>query len=461
MAMEQNGIILKFDFAGEQTVKNITKITGLVNARYLIPVIDHFNLEANPRSSKTGDVTEAIQSTIEDTPQLFPFKSKGVLIAASQYERLERNRIRISIVDKQVEGILDGGHNMLAIGLYILDKALYYADEKMPRGSKTWDQFKELWVAKRDKVENYISDLQATEADDELNFLVPVELLVPRDPQDENCVFSFRNDLYTICEARNHNHELDLSTKENQRGYFDDFKEILDAHNPQIAERVRWKTNTEGDVKAIDLIALAWIALNLVTPVRDERNTNKLVEPIAPTQIFSAKAACMTQFDRLMGSPDVTAEGDGNYRRELKNPEVMSALKVAVQLPECYDYIYENFPQLYNQAGGSYGSITAVKNVNKRTKKVAPFSGKEIETLSPDGFIVPLVYGLQSLMEATTDRDGQRIIRWKQSPLPYLVNNLERIVKEYYDYIQLCDYDPVRIGKAKFSYRTALDYYKD
>ena len=394
MAMEQNGVILKFDYAGEQTVENITKIVGLVNARYLVTVIDNLNLEANPRSSKTGDVTDAIQETIKNTPHLLPFMSKGILLGASQYERLERNRVRIATVDRQVEGILDGGHNMLAIGLYVLDQALNYANEQMPKGSKTWDQFKELWIDNRGKIENYLKYLQTPEGNDELSFLVPVELLVPRDPQDENCVYSFRNDLYCICEARNHNHELDLSTKENQRGYFDEFKEILERHNPQIAARVRWKTNTEGEVKAVDLIALAWVALNLVTPVRDERNTNKYVEHIAPTQLFSAKSSCMTQFDRLMGSPDVTAESNDNYRRELKNPEVLSAFEVAVQLPELYDYIYENFPKLYNKAGGSYGSITEVKSVNKRTKKVAPFSGKEIEMLSPDGFIVPLVYGL-------------------------------------------------------------------
>ncbi len=459
--MEHNGVILKFDYAGEQTVKDITKIVGLVNARYLITVIDHLNLEANPRSSKTGDVTEAIQETIRNNSDLFPFMSKGILLGASQYERLERNRIRINIVDPQVEGILDGGHNTLAIGLYILSEALDYANEQMPKGSKTWDQFKALWDANRDKVENYIKDLQATESNDELSFFVPVELLVPRDPRDEGCVLSFRNDLYSICEARNHNHELDLSTKENQRGYFEALKETLERHNPQITARVRWKTNTEGDVKAIDLVAIAWIALNLVTPVRDERNLNKKVEPVAPTQIFSAKAACMSQFDKLMGSPDVTIESDNNYRRELVNDEVKSAFEVAVQLPELYDYIYEQFPRLYNRAGGSYGGLAAVENVNKKSKKVTPFSGKEIDVLSPEGFLIPLLYGMQSLMEATTDNNGHRIIRWKQAPMPYLVNNLERIVKEYRDVILGLDKDPQKVGKNKLSYTTALRLFKD
>lgn len=459
--MEQNGVILKFDYAGEQTVENITKIVGLVNARYLIPVIDNLNLEANPRSSKTGDVTEAIQETIKNNPSLFPFMSKGILLGASQYERLERNRIRIAVVDSQVEGILDGGHNTLAIGLYILEQALNHAGLQMPKGSKTWDQFKALWTENRDKVDSYIKEPQSPEGNPELGFLIPVELLVPRDPQDENCVTSFRNDLYSICEARNHNHELDLSTKENQRGYFEALKEVLERHNPQIASRVRWKTNTDGDVKAIDLVAISWIALSLVEPVRDERNTNKRVEPVGPTQIFSAKAACMSQFDKLMGSPDVTIESDDNYRRVLMNDEVLSAFEVAVQLPELYDYIYEHFPRLYNQAGGSYGGIKAVGNVNKKAKKVTPFSGKEIKTLSPEGFLIPLLYGMQSLMEATTDSNGHRIIRWKQAPMPYLVNNLDKIVREYRDLIIAFDCDPQKVGKNKLSYTTALRLFTD
>ena len=96
MVNETSSVIIKFDFSTEQTVGEITKIVGLAQAKYLIPIIDYLNLEANPRSSKTGSVTDAIQESIENSPSLFPFKTKGILLASSQYERLERNRVRIS-----------------------------------------------------------------------------------------------------------------------------------------------------------------------------------------------------------------------------------------------------------------------------------------------------------------------------------------------------------------------------
>lgn len=55
-----NSVIIKFDSCAEFTVGNITKIVGLVEAKYLIYIIDILNLEANPRSSKEGTVTDAI-----------------------------------------------------------------------------------------------------------------------------------------------------------------------------------------------------------------------------------------------------------------------------------------------------------------------------------------------------------------------------------------------------------------
>ena len=91
--LNKKSVIIKFDFSSEQTVGEITKIVGLTKATYLIPVIDILDLEANPRSSATGPVTAAIQDSIESAPETFPFKTKGILLASSQYEHLERDRV--------------------------------------------------------------------------------------------------------------------------------------------------------------------------------------------------------------------------------------------------------------------------------------------------------------------------------------------------------------------------------
>lgn len=458
MLKTQESIIIKFDFFDCQSVGQAKKLIGLVKAKYLIPIIDHLNLEANPRSSKTGAVTDAIQDSIEKVPDLFPFKTKGILLAASQYEEMERNRVKIIPQNREIEGILDGGHNTLAIGLYILRKAFEYKGYQFPRKSKTWDEFKSLWNEKRDIVSEYTNALRKDPDDRSLDFYVPIELLVPRDAKDPACVDQFKNDLLEICAARNNNVQLPVSAKANQSGYFDELKKLLGQYNPKVNERIEWKTNDGGEIKVQDIIALAWIPLSLITPVHDD--SGRPIERVSANNLYSGKGACLKQFEKLMSSSEVTIETSADYKRELRNGEVLSAFEVAARIPELYDYIYENFPSKYNAAGGSYGRITAVKALNdKRRDKQTPFEGKAIETLSPDGYIVPLVYGLQALMEKT-ELANQHKIAWSCDPSEFLKQNFSKIVKYYSGILSICDYDPQKVGKSPQSYEQALAAYK-
>lgn len=458
MLNKNASVIIKFDFSTEQTVGQITKIVGFTKAKYLIPIIDILDLKANPRSSKTGPVTVAIQDSIENDPSLFPFKTKGILLASSQYDRLERGRIKVTPENFEIEGILDGGHNTLAIGLHILKKSMAYAEKPFPKGEKRWDDFKQLWNDNRDVIDAYLDALRKDPSIGNLSFYVPLELLVPRDAEDTACVETFKNDLLEICEARNNNAELNTSAKANQKGYFDALKSLMEQRNPTLCDRIEWKTNDGGDIKAQDLIALSWIPLALVSPVKDEHG--KTIEPVAANKIYSAKGSCLKQFEKLMASPDVTMKTSADYKRELKNVEVNSAFRIAVELPELYDYIFENFPSLYNAADGKYGRITAVKKLNEARKdKKAPFSGTPVDMLSPEGYIMPLVYGLQALM-VNRVVNGRNEIAWAQPPMTFLHNNLGKIVKYYSGFIGICDYDPQKVGKNAQSYEQALAGFK-
>lgn len=455
-----NSIIIKFEGSSEQIVGGITKIVGLVQARFFVSIIDSLNLEANPRSSKSGVVTDAIQETITNMPSLFPFMSKGVLLASSNYERLERGRIRLEPNNLKIEGILDGGHNTLAIGLFILGQALNYHGKFLSSSTKNWDAFKKIWKENRNIVESYIKDTQTGETENKLDFLVPVELLVPRDINDSACVFSFTNNLLEICEARNNNAELQLAAKANQKGYFEDLQELMESQNPVIANRIEWKTNEGGEIKAQDIIALSWVALNMITPVRDENYNERYLEPIAPNKLYSAKGACLKQFEKLMSSPDVTEIADDGYHAVLINDEVLSAFKIAVDLPDLYDYIYENFPKCYNANGGHFLAITACKTLNEKRKvKITPFKGKKIDIMSPDGFIMPLFYGLQALLGKRTV-NGKFEIYWTQPPMSFLHDNFNKIVADYMGNLSLCDYDPQKVGKALKIYDDAIKTYK-
>ena len=459
-----NSIIIRFEQANKQTVGEITKIVGLVKAKSLVSIIDSLNLEANPRSSATGNVTDAIQETIRTAPTLMPFKTKVILLASSDYEELERDRIKITPQNEEIEGILDGGHNTLAVGLYILERSLTNEGLALPKGKKTWNDFMEIWMDYRELVNVYLDTVRNNESfsiSEQLNFYIPVELLVPRDMSDEICMATFRNELFDICEARNNNVELQTSAKANQKGYFDDFKALMMKRNSSIASRVEWKTNDGGEIKAQDLVALAWIPLNLVENIKDA--DGKSIEPIAANKLYSGKGSCLKHYEKFMSSPDVTMNQSEDYRAEIKNSEVISALEIAVQLPELYDSIYEKFPEYYNSTGGSYGRIIAVKKLNDKRKNFkAPFTGRKISTMSPDGFIIPLVYGLQALLDRTVNADGRVRIHWKNDldPMTFLNDNLEKIVSRYKDILPLCDYDPQKVGKASASYTQAIDAFK-
>ncbi len=454
--MQEKGIIIKLENRSEKTIGEIRKIIGEIKGRLFISLIDNLDLEANPRSAKIGSVTDAIQESIEKVPELLPFKTKGVLIASSKYEMLERGRIRIIPEDISTEGILDGGHNLLAIGMYILRKAFDFNDLSLPKKCGNWNEFKILWIENRENIEKYLKYIKL-EKNNELDFLVPVELIVPADLEDDICVSKFKFSLLEICEARNNNAELPLSTKVNKKGYYDQLKSFMNDYNPEIAKRVEWKSNDGGNIKAQDIVALSWIPLSLVTPIKDENN--KIIESVSGNKLYSSKGSCLKQFERLMSSPEVSLEKDAT-KCEIINDEVISALKIAAQLPELYDYIYQEFPRLYNQNGGIYGRISAVKRLNEKRKvKKAPYTNRDIDTLSPDGFIIPLVYGLQALLE-NKEVDGKRKIVWTKSPMSFLMENLSKIVSYYAGIFSICDFDPQKVGKAQQSYSQAIAGFK-
>lgn len=465
-ANEKTSFIIKIEGAHESYIGGaVKKITGYIAGKDIVSVIDNLDLEANPRASRSSSVTDAIQESLNLTPQLFAFKTKGILFAFSQCEPLERSRFRFTIDNSSLEGILDGGHNTLAIGLYILKKAYGYCDETFPKGIKIWIDFKELWNQSKDILEKYLEYNKSNPDVSDLKFDIPVEIIVPRDTNDEACIMSFVNSLFEICDARNNNAQLNDSDKANHKGFYDDIKEYMEKKNPELAGRIAWKSNEGGEIKAQNLVALSLIPLNLIEPVKDEMG--KEIEPIAPPKIYSAKGSALQHFERIMGSKDVTCVNDIDSKNKLINEEVASALKITADIPELYDYIFENFPVLYNKAGGSYGRISAVKsmnpepkNKNKPPKKYTPFTKKEISTLSPEGFIMPVVYGLQTLMKKE-EINGKTIITWSQPPMPFLVMNLGKIIEQYTLVINMCDFDPQKVGKAAQAYQMVLAAYKN
>jgi hypothetical protein len=433
----------------ENSIAGIKRFTGFVRGRDLFPLFDHGSLEANPRSAKTGPVVDGIMETLEKSAELFPFKSKGLLLGTSDYDAYQRNRFALRFLDPASEGVLDGGHNMLAIGLHMLSAVL--DDRDLNRISR-WEEMKEAWDKHRKELDG---------CKDEFMFLVPVELIVPADVNDEQVVQQFEMSLLDICAARNNNAQLTQETKANKRGFYD---EIRDRLPDNLASKVEWKSNewessAARPIKVRDLLALAWIPLN-------KANEERLLPfdiSVTPQNIYRNKGECSKLFDKLMEHPQVSEPRDGP-RHELINPTVASAFDILADLPALYDKIYADFPDAYNSNNYRFGSNTIVKLYDPVRRSVAkdksgfvvtqprtPFTGVAVDYRYPDGLVMPLVYGLKGLMEV---RDGR--IEWAVNPFEFLDRHLAEIAGAYRLVLDMARFDPQKLSKNQASHEFAV-----
>lgn len=444
--MNPNQLVVRFEQVDGQSHGAVTRLVGLARVRNLLPLFDAADLEANPRTAKVGNVTADIIDSIENTPELFPFKTKGILIAASNYKALERRRYELVFENTKIEGILDGGHNTLAIGLYLLK--LVMEDEKKWKRIKTWSDFKAAWAEHREAVAKLKVDHPSGDGGP-LDVLIPVEVLVPTNDNDDEVLQQFSSSLLEIGAARNNNVELTLETKANKKGFYDELRKALPSG---IASRIEWKTNDGGEVKVRDIVALSWIPLSLI-------DLPAAVPSLAAAAIYSHKGECTKAFDALMSDEGVSRPTGGEYTHELHNTTVGSALAIAAQLPNLYDQIYCDFPEAYNDGGAArFGRLSSVKMAkDMRSKPHSPFTKTPVAYSYPDGFIMPLVYGLKALMRK---RDDGKVEWAVDDPAKFLDENLTTIVRKYRVIIEAFAGDPQKIGKNEGSYSLAADAFE-
>ena len=432
MTNKSKKVIIKFEKVCDQPGAVIRRLLGFVKAKYLIDLIDTTDLNANPREPRKGLVTDEIRESISANKDIFPFKTKGILLAVSvPPEELERKRFELEFYDLSTEGILDGGHNTLAIALYILNIAT--DNDREIQKIKTWKDLKNAWSKYKDDI---------VKVRQSLDLLVPIEILAPVSNNDE-VVNVFKQSILEICAARNNNVQLKLETKADAAGHYESIKDTI---GDELSKHVIWKTGTEGRIEVRNLIALAWIPL-LELDLPDDVTT------IKPVQLYSSKAQCVKAFIELMESEGISNKINGKY--ELTSTNIGSALHLIKDISKLYDIIYEKLPSAYNEAGGKFRAINAVKN-DKR-KKLTPFYAREVKDNVPDGFIVPLVYGLSALMEVV---DGK--VQWKIDNVEQFVrDNLPNVLEVYRGIIEMGYHDPQRIGKNSASYNVVKDKFRN
>ncbi len=449
--MNPNKVLIRYDQYAEQVEGPVRRIIGFVRAKNMLTLFDAADLEANPRSAKAGPVTDAIVESIVETPDIFPFKTKGVLVGSSDYDGLDRRRFELRFQNPRIEGILDGGHNMLAIGTHILSLAT--GDPKIAKRLKRWEDFKEAWVEHRDAIDALRKDgHDDEERDGSLDFSRPSRNSRAVQRGRRRCregIQQFAAGNLRAAREANNNVELRLETKANQKCYYEHLRKALPN---EIGSRVEWKTNDGGEIKVRDLIALAWIPLSVLELPEHLRHVR-----VPPKSIYSNKGDCVKMFDELMSDESVSKPTGGEYTHELHNTAVASALALAAELPALYDKIYEDFPNAYNDGEGRFGRLTVVKMAkDMRSKPITHFTAQPVEYSYPDGLIMPLVCGLKSLIK----RDPNGIVHWSEDPAAFLNDCLVPIVKKYRVIMDAFRADPQKIGKNEGSYELVLDAFE-
>ena len=323
-------IILKLEHSSEFHSSNegsqIKKLNSSISPATFINLLAVADNKVNPRSATVNRITRAIYDTLETSPELYWFKSRGILIATKECVEFERNRIKISLGDHEFEGIMDGGHNSFAIASYMI-QVLYDDKYKI----RDWKACKEFW---KDNKEDLIDRFEKNK--DLFNFTIPVEIIAPSD--NAGAIQEYYDYISEICSARNNNVQLSETAKGNQIGIYEYLKDRL-----PNSEDIIWKTGTKGLIRSENIISIA--ALPLIF-LQQENLLPKGINTLNRISIYSQKSKCVDFFNEILSHKDISHEVKGKYI--LTSNRVKTALDLTYDLLIFFDTLFVSFPDMYN-----------------------------------------------------------------------------------------------------------------
>ena len=360
--MNKKNVIIKLNhkFENQSSLegKKISKIVSSISPWDFIRLLKDADNKVNPRTATVNPVVRSIEETLNVSPELYFFKTKGLLISTQSCELLERNRVKLSFDDSQTEGVMDGGHNAFAIGRFLYKKL--YGDCRF----KEWKELKEYW----DDDENY-ADLEKRYKEypspDEFKFSIPIEIITPSDSSEE-ALTDFYDNIADICSARNSNVQLTDAAKSNQRGCYDYLKYIMPSDFQVI-----WKNGEAGMTKVEDVTALACIPLVKLSSLNYFSDHGIDIGVLSKISVYSQKSKCVKFFGNVMMNKQISSTDKGKYI--LQDNTVKSALDLLVDIMRFCDKMYFYFPLLYNYNGGSFGRIKGAVLQKPKTTYKGPF----------------------------------------------------------------------------------------
>lgn len=428
-------VILKLnkDFSLQSSKEGIriNKITGSISPAELVKLLRFADNQVNPRTARVNSITKSIHETLDRSPELFWFKSKGILLATESCEMFERGRFKLSLGNPDFEGIMDGGHNTFAIASWIIEILF---DVKL----KKWSDVKDYW---NDNYEDILE--QINENAHLFEFSIPVEIIFPNN--DDGSLDEYYDYIADICSARNNNVQLRETAKGNQVGYYDYLKESLDDDFEII-----WKTGEDGKIRSEDVIALATLPLIFM---QNQGILPEGLKKMNKISVYSQKNKCVDYFNSIMSNNEISDDVQGKYI--LKDCTVKSALDLTEDIIYFFDRIFLEFPTLYHKAApGKFGRISSVDH-EKKTRVPFQTTDEFSNYKYSHGFFYPIACGVTELMELDPQTNK---VRWKVNPRSLDFRQLDLL--QYVELIKMVNYDPQKIGKGPAFYNEAENAFK-
>ena len=421
---------LHFYKHSEQQIGSYTCISGLVKLRDVFKLFDAVDLDSNPRFAKVNAVTRDIGESIEKHSDLFPLMTNGILLSSTDYQMQERGRIKLNFKDSQIEGVLNGGHNLLAVGALILE----LATGKKMRSGLNWIEARKVLRENTLEIKDYLED-EGNEA--RWGRMMPCELIVPTDTSEIG-ISKFRDQIPLVQAARNNNNQLSRQTFANHEGLFDEMRELVDQ---DLRSKVQWKQNDDGGIDVRELIAMCWMAISKIDRDFFDDSGRRITPPTA-VQSYSSKGVVFDRFVEVAKSRDVSRKADGKY--DIQDEAFLSALKIGVNLPLLFEQVQKLVPSIYNSTGARFGGLRTVQAAEKKGKKQkTKFYGEDLDTPVDDGFVWPLFYSLRELI--VQDPGGK--LKWMTDPHDFIGTHFEEYGSTLKDAIESVGGDPGAVGK--------------
>lgn len=427
-------------------VSSLQRICGYLNVVDFCKLMNAAENKVNPRNARNNPVVRQIRETLDKSPELFWIMSRGLLLSTLNCERLDRGRVRLSFGNTEREGIMDGGHNALAIASFLLNSLLGVRYQDV----NEWKDCKALWSENHRNVEQALETALAQ--DERYNFLIPIEIIAPLNRSvpnvgHEDIVRSedfCESHMPDICAARNTNVQLTETAKSNQLGLY----ELLKAYVPD-ASQIVWKAGDGKGIKCEDIVALACLPLHKLI------KENGLVfhgetAAFSPVSLYSQKSKCVSFYKKVLTNKAVSDEERSKFI--VRHSGVKSALAMVSDIMRFFDRLYIIFPSMYNKFG-RFGRLTSVDDGRsssvhfKTTQQTCPYT-------YPDGFIYPLVCGLTELMQFNRETEE---LEWIRKPSDISDDELcnYEYQETYFEVIKVLNYDPNKLGKARLAYNAA------